>query len=165
MLGKHAEAIQDCDRALELDNGRDRDTIRLTRAEILARAGDYARALKEANDLAQAKSLSGSALYSLAGVYSLSSLALQRAATSSQPDAKQSAEQTASRAVALLAKARDIGFFQDPSKVEQMKADAYLDTLRQRDDFRKLEAALKGTAPQNKSKNAKETGERGKGTS
>jgi tetratricopeptide (TPR) repeat protein len=144
MLGRHAEALQDCDRALEFDNGRDRDAIRLTRAQLLARAGDFARALDEANDLAQAKSLRGGTLYDLAGVYSLSCSAIRRDVKMSQPDTTKRADETAHRALDMLARARDAGFFKDQGKIEEMKKDSSLDPLRGRDDFQKLVAALKG---------------------
>jgi pantothenate kinase-related protein Tda10 len=52
------------------------------------------------------------------------------------------AEQYATRAVALLVRSRDAGFFRDPAAREQFTKDADLDPLRSRDDFRKFVDSL-----------------------
>jgi hypothetical protein len=54
------------------------------------------------------------------------------------------AEQYATRAVALLMRSRDAGFFLDPAAREQFTKDADLDPLRSRQDFRKLADSLEG---------------------
>jgi tetratricopeptide (TPR) repeat protein/tRNA A-37 threonylcarbamoyl transferase component Bud32 len=144
-MGKHGEALRDLDLALELDPGRDRDAIRLNRALALARAGDYQRALAEANELAQDRSkggiamaLSGETLYDLACVYSLSCSAVNRDAKLSTSDREKLAEKSATSSVAMLAKARDAGFFKDLKKMEEVKKDSDLDSLRSRRDFLEL---------------------------
>jgi tetratricopeptide (TPR) repeat protein len=141
-LGRHAEALPDCERALEYDNGRDRDAIRLSRAEVLARAGHYARAAAEANDLAQARSPSGGDLYNLARVYSLAAAAVSRADKPPPADRDKLSQQYASRAVELLTKTRATGYFKDRANTERMSKHSDFDALRLRADFKRLLADL-----------------------
>jgi serine/threonine-protein kinase len=128
-LGRHAQALEEWDRALAFKTGSARDELRLHRAFTLARLGEHARAAREADDLSQGKEQTGTTLYNLACVYALSSAA-------AEPD--KAALQYAARAVALLAKAHAVGFFDDPANVAHVKKDSDLDPLRSRDDFQKL---------------------------
>jgi serine/threonine-protein kinase len=137
-LARHAEAVQDLDRALELDAGPARPFLRLQRAFSLAHAGDHTQAVSEADALAQAKDVNADMLYDLACVCSLASAAVKN-------DAKL-ADRYAARAVDLLRQAVAKGF----KDVEHLKKDSDLDPLRGRDDFKKLVAELESGAPEKK---------------
>ncbi len=131
LLHRHAEAVKDWDRAIELNDQRQQEpSLRSHRALALARAGDHVRALAEANQLAQAKEATAYRLYDLACVCSLASAAVQ--------DDAGLKEQYATRAVALLRQAVVKGW----KNVAHLKKDTDLDPLRSRGDFQKLLAEL-----------------------
>ncbi len=126
-LDRHAEAVNDWDRALELGPEKDQDLPwRMQRALSLARAGQHARAVAEANHLAQNKAEDGGSLYSLACICSLASGAVK--------DDAQLNGQYAARAVELLRQALGKGF----NDLELLKKNKDLDPLRSRQDFKKL---------------------------
>jgi hypothetical protein len=138
----HAEAVAEWDRALELDDGSSQNGLRLQRAFSLVKLGEHAQATAEANALADQKSVPGETLYNLACVSSLSSTAVRRDPHLSPTEQDQRAEEYAARAVELLGKARAVGYFQEPARVEHLKTDKDLDPLRDREDFKKLLAEL-----------------------
>jgi serine/threonine-protein kinase len=129
-LGRYSEALKDCDRALEFDDGLHRHQIHLFHASILARLKEHTRATAVADAVAGAKDASAGNLYDAACVYALS-------AAATRDDAKQ-AEQYAARAVELLRQAFSKGF----KHVEHMKKDPDLDALQQQENFRKLLSEL-----------------------
>jgi tetratricopeptide (TPR) repeat protein len=141
-LGKHAEAIQDCERALALGYRRSVEMLRLERALSLAYVGQHARAIAEANELANKAPGSNDALYNAARVYAVSSAAVLEDASLPRVERDRLAEQYAVHAVGLLNKAHAAGFFEDPAHVAHLKKDADLTPLRERDDFKKLLATL-----------------------
>jgi hypothetical protein len=142
-LENHAEALAEWNRALELDDGSYQDRLRLQRAVSLAKLGEHAQATAEANALANQKSVPGQVLYDLACIFSLSSTAARQDPRLSPTEQDQRVEQYARRAVELLARAGAIGYFQEPARVEHLKEDKDLDSLRDREDFKKLLAELK----------------------
>src|SRR5205823_13398114 len=71
-LGRHGEALQDWQKALELDAGSQRDTLRLGRAGTRVRQGEHAEATQEADTLAAAVQSTGEMQYRAACIYSLS---------------------------------------------------------------------------------------------
>jgi tetratricopeptide (TPR) repeat protein len=141
-LTRYAEALEDWDRALELDEGKNHDQWCLGRAITLARAGEHARATDEADKVAEkakvAKPANGSRLYDAARVYSHASLAARQETPR--------AERYAARAVQLLEQAHRAAYFQTPAKMKLLQKDRDLDPLRQREDFKKLLSQLKDTA-------------------
>jgi serine/threonine-protein kinase len=139
-LGRHAEALRDWDRALELEPGPDRNDLRLQRALTLVQLGEHIRAAAEAEDLAQAKGLTARNFYDAARVHARVSAAVGK--DTAQPPA----ERHAARAVELLAQARAAGFFKDRANVEQAKKDPDLDPLRGREDFKKFLGELEEEA-------------------
>jgi tetratricopeptide (TPR) repeat protein len=140
-LQRHAQALPDWDRALELDTGPRRQQYRVARARTLVRLGDHARATAEAKDLAGQQGLSGGRLYELAGIYALAATAARK---ETLPDAgnESPAESYAARAVQLLRQAYDTGYFKPPERLAQLKKDTDFDALRGRMDFQRLESAL-----------------------
>jgi eukaryotic-like serine/threonine-protein kinase len=129
-LGRHAEALADLDRAVELDHGqRVSYPIRLQRATALARLKRHAEATAEANAFAGSKDASAAILYDVARVYALSVMA----AGVDPPS-----EQYAARAVELLRRAIERGY----QNVARLKRDPDLGVLRPRADFQKLLSEL-----------------------
>jgi hypothetical protein len=144
-LGRYTEALADCDRAIAMDDGRTQELSRLRRAIVLARTGDHRRAAAEAATLAElapGANSPGSREYNLACVLALAAEAARGDAALAPADRASAGERYAARAVALLGRARDAGFFRDPAKVTQMDRDADLIPLRPRADFQALRAAL-----------------------
>ena len=117
-LARHAEALEDVDKALAFDDGEKRDAIRLQRARTLARLRRHVQATAEADALAGALNIPAETLYAAACVYALSSAAA--------PEAPPLAEQYAARGVALLRQA----FKNDPKSVSKMAKEKMLDPLR-----------------------------------
>jgi tetratricopeptide (TPR) repeat protein len=138
----HAEAVGERDRALELDDGSSQHGLRLQRAISLAKLGEHVQATAEANALADQKSVAGGPLYDLACIHSLSSAAVRQDAHLSPTERDLRVEQHAGRAVELLVKAQAAGYFQVPARVEHLKKDKDFDSLRDREDFKKLLAEL-----------------------
>jgi tetratricopeptide (TPR) repeat protein len=124
-LGRPVEALADWERALELDDGSARTTLRLGRARTLTRAGDAAKALAAADELAAAADLTAAQLYDRACVYAL-------AAGGKLPPAD--AARAAARAVALMRQAVAQGY----RAIPKLLADADLAALRCRADYAEL---------------------------
>src|SRR5262249_45322449 len=133
-LGRHAEAVQDWDRALELDEGPNRPTFRLSRAVNLAQLGQDQQATTEVEAVLQAGPPTADRLYDAACVFALS------AGKAGDPAVQ---ERYAARAVALLRDAVAKGY----NKVAHLKKDSDLDALRQRADFQQLLADLEAKKP------------------
>jgi hypothetical protein len=132
-----ADAVKDWDRALALGPGTRRDEFRVFRALSLARTGATARAIKELEALSQAPKLGaqfpGWAAYAAARAYAVSS-----------GKAKEASEQSArhaDRAIELLGRARQAGYFKEAVNVEALKKEPDFEPLRGRDDFRRLLSA------------------------
>jgi serine/threonine protein kinase/tetratricopeptide (TPR) repeat protein len=142
-LGKHDEGLRDCERSLELDSGRARLLIRVSRAQVLARSGQHARADAEATELAREGSLSGEDRYHLAVVWALACAAARNDASLAADRRRQQAEEHAAHAMGLLVKLAKEGFFNDPTNVESVIQEADLDSLRDRMDFKKWLASLR----------------------
>jgi tetratricopeptide (TPR) repeat protein len=140
LLGRYPEAVQDWERALKLDNGKDRPVLQLGRAISQAHVGgDSRQGLAEAETLA--KDADGPTLERLARLCALASAA----ATSEKQEPAEAAdlrEQYAARAVALLRQAigkgyRDRLYLREGTDVV---------SVRQRADFQKLLAGLEDEA-------------------
>jgi tetratricopeptide (TPR) repeat protein/tRNA A-37 threonylcarbamoyl transferase component Bud32 len=144
--GRRAETLSDWDRALSLDTGKYRIGLRFGRAVALARQGNHARATAEVEEIAGEKSAMGDTQYNAACVYALSSTAVQKDADLTESQRNELAEQYAVHAVSLLHKAHAAGHFGEPASVANLKKDADLAPLRERDDFKKLLAALEEKA-------------------
>jgi serine/threonine-protein kinase len=140
-LGRYAESLPDWDRAIELDNGQDRNHMRLGRADALARTGEYARAADEMTDVGKDEAL-GQELYEQAVVWAQIAAAARRDAKLSPADRDHLADRHAARAVVLLTRAGAAGQLRDKARVEQVRTEKDLDPLRDREDFRKLRAGL-----------------------
>jgi serine/threonine protein kinase/tetratricopeptide (TPR) repeat protein len=132
-LQQPAEALAEWDRAVELVPPADRPQVRLGRARAWVRAGKTAEAVAEADAQTKDPATPSVRCCLAACVYSLASAAV--------PETSQR-EAYAGQALALLRRAQTAGFFKDRAKVEYLKKDADLDSLRSREDFQKFVAEL-----------------------
>ena len=104
--------------------------MRLRRALSLAKIGDHTQAVNEMIALKPARNLPRAALYMFAQVYAV-------AAAKTGPDQALS-ERYGSQAVAMLALAKEAGYFNEPKAVDRLKHDADFESLRLRKDFNEL---------------------------
>ncbi len=141
-LGRRAEAIQDCDRAIDLAQGQGREVFQLPRAAALAQRGEHARATAEIEALINKAPFSGRTLYKAACVYAVSTTAVSRDTQLIAIEQDTKGQKYAARAIELLMKAQAAGYFNEVAIVEHMKQDHDLDPLRSRADFQKLLAKL-----------------------
>jgi serine/threonine protein kinase/Tfp pilus assembly protein PilF len=123
-LGRHEDAIKDWQRAIDLDDGTERDALRL-----------FQKTAKAEVDLKAKPS---------AGQYFMTAVGYAQAAAAAAPVDPGLHRQYASRAVACLEQARDKGIFKDTRELEGLKH-AVFNVLRDRPDFKKFEAELRGT--------------------
>jgi hypothetical protein len=133
LLRRHAEALRDWKRALELD-GNSGGGPRLGQAIAGVHPEDAAKAVAEADLLAAGKDVAGQTLYDAACV-----CALAAGKTNDVP----TRERYAALAVALLREAVAKGYADLP----RMNTDKDLDSLRDRADFRELVAGLGNRQP------------------
>jgi serine/threonine-protein kinase len=136
VLGRPAEADKEWERALALDDGKERSQIRADRALALARRGDHAEATRAAETVVRDGNPSAASLFTLARAYALLSGA-----------AGKDGEQYAARAVDLLTRARAAGWFKKFSNRERLKAETDLASLRARADYQKVLADVQMDHP------------------
>jgi tetratricopeptide (TPR) repeat protein len=132
LLRRHAEAVQDWERALELDDGQNRSVLHLGRTISQAHlSGDHRPCLAEAEGLA--RDTDGRTLEGLARLCALASVAVAEGKPKTVP-ASEFEEQYAARAVALLRQAAGKGH---RDRLYLMEG-ADLAPLRSRADFQQL---------------------------
>jgi tetratricopeptide (TPR) repeat protein len=122
-LQQYAEAVNDWDRAIQLGPRQQQGTLRVARARSQVSAGQVAAGVAQIAELAKNPDWPAVAWYDFARVCAL--------ASSKSGDMSQ---QYSDRAMTLLQKAVKAGY-KDTARV---KADADLDSLRGREDFKKL---------------------------
>jgi serine/threonine protein kinase/tetratricopeptide (TPR) repeat protein len=135
-LGRHAEGVPDWDRAIALDEGPMRPTLRLWRATALAYAGEDSKATSEVPEVLRAGTPDAGLCYNAACVYAAAAARAARAAPAHTSSLR--AEQHSRRAVALLRDAVARGF----QNVADLKENPDLEPLRARADFQQLVADL-----------------------
>jgi tetratricopeptide (TPR) repeat protein len=101
------------------------------RALSLAHAGKFNDAFKEAQALAEGQGLSAEGYYTLARVYALLSQARKK------DDAK-GRDLDAGRALEMLRRAREAGYFQEKARVDRLRREPDLAPLRDRAEFKQL---------------------------
>jgi hypothetical protein len=141
-LKRHQEALADWDAAVAAETGKRAADLRFARAAALVHTGEHARATAEARALTEGASTPGPACYSAACVYSLASAAVARDDRLPQAERDALAEQYAARALELLTRARDAGFFKTAAGLAGLKRNTDLDPLRSRAGFQMLLAQL-----------------------
>jgi serine/threonine-protein kinase len=122
--GRHAEAQQ----ALEQAANPQTQSLETRLCRILVRAygGESGGALADADAVARGPGLSGRDLYDLACVYALAN--------------------DGPRAIELLQKSRNTGYFQSATSVSRLRTEQALSVLRSRGDYQKLLAELEQQA-------------------
>lgn len=125
-LRRFAPAAEDWSRAIDLDDGHYHSSLRLKRASTFLNLKDHARATADAQAVGDSQSATGADLYDATCVYAIS-------ARLAAEDASR-AETYGSHAVQLLRRAIAKGH----RDLAQFKKDADLDSLRSREDFKKL---------------------------
>jgi serine/threonine protein kinase/tetratricopeptide (TPR) repeat protein len=139
-LERFQQALPDWDRALEMDDGRYRNLLRLKRASNLLNLKDHARGTADAQALIESSNATPEDLYNAACVFAISS----QIAREDGP----LAESYARRAVLVLRQAVAKGF----RDVAHLKKDRDLEPLRPRDDFQKMIQELGSGQPESKGK-------------
>jgi serine/threonine protein kinase len=146
-LKRHAEAQLSWERALALTKGPAYVNLRLDRATERARVGDHARATAEARELATGKDLTGAMLYNLAGIYALAVNAAAADADLAATERTVQAEEYSQRALELLGRARQAGYFNNPRQVERFQKDRRFERLHAREAFRAFVTELDRASP------------------
>jgi tetratricopeptide (TPR) repeat protein len=147
-LNRSGEAVQDWDRAIELERGDVEFATRtLMRAKCVALLGDHAGAAATAWAATANTMPNGNVLYNAACVASQCSAVAGKDAKLSEAERQKLANEYAARAVELLRRAAAVGFFQFLAQArDQLKTDKDLDPVRSRADFKKLLAEVEGKA-------------------
>jgi serine/threonine protein kinase/Tfp pilus assembly protein PilF len=122
-LRQYAEAIKDWDKAIELTPPAEQPRYRAPRAMTYLRAGQVSQSVAEVAELTKSTNWKANQWYDFACVYAV--------ASGKVADKKQ---EYAERAMELLQKAVKAGY----SDAAHMQKDSDLDSLRGRDDFKKL---------------------------
>ncbi|GIW86493.1 MAG: hypothetical protein KatS3mg108_0817 [Isosphaeraceae bacterium] len=148
LQGRHADALTAWDRAIALAEGSPLyDQIRLGRLICLARGGDHARAAEEARRLARNPTLQPVLLYDLACVQAMCAQSASQDPALDPDQRGKRAETHAREAIALLVRARELGFFADARQRAHFATDPDLNFLRGRDDFQSLIAESNSPSP------------------
>lgn len=121
---RYADAVQEWDRVLELAQDADRPRYRMWRALSLLQRGDSDGAAAEAERLTAEPNASPDTLYNAACIYAQS--------------------RRAEKAIALLNKLRESGYFDKADRLKSLDTDSDFDSLRRRDDFAQLLNSLYG---------------------
>jgi serine/threonine protein kinase/Flp pilus assembly protein TadD len=137
-LGRREEATKDWWRMIELSAGQSHINMRLYRPPPLARLGEHVQAAAEVETLLAEGHAQGLNLYTFAYVYSLCSSAAAKDGRLPPAERERLADKYGGRAVELLRKAQNAGYFQDPGRLAHMKEDEDLDAIRSRPDFQRL---------------------------
>lgn len=131
-LQRPADALKEWDAALEYSPKKSHPFIRYRRSEALIRLGQTAEAVTEVGQLRKLNDWNATQWYDFACVYAV--------AADEIADEKQN---YADRAMEVLQKAVRAGY----KDTAHMKEDKDLDSLRERDDFKKLVAELEKKFP------------------
>ena len=126
-MEKHAEAVKDWSRVIELSSPPEQAGFRVQRADSRVRTGQVTEAVAEVADLTKSRKWDAGKWYDFACIYAL--------ASGKSADKKQ---EYADRAMELLHQAVKAGY----KDAAHMAKDKDLDALRGRDDFKKLLADL-----------------------
>lgn len=131
LIGRHAESVQDWERAVALETGPSLPWFRMKLAVARAHAGDVARAQSEAEDIL-GKVKTSLLLYEASRIWAMA------AAYDGAPKAAAIAH-----AIALLRAAAAAGFFKDPNSVLLFNQEKDFGPLRDDGEFKKLVAEFK----------------------
>jgi tetratricopeptide (TPR) repeat protein len=136
-LGRHADAVRDWDRIIELDGGKTPRAYLLERAGALARSGQHVRAVVEVDALLTATT-DGGELYDLGCLLSLSSATARVDANLSVGEREPLASRLADRAVSLLERSFEAGYLKKASAATHLRNDSDLNPIRTHAGFGRL---------------------------
>jgi tetratricopeptide (TPR) repeat protein len=142
-LKKHAEALQAYDRALELNKGIDSDWLVLYRACAVARQGKHKEGVETAEQIVNKTSVSASNLSNAACVYGLAATSVKKDDGLPEAERAKLADLYGARAVQLLIKALEAGYFKNLAKDDPRITVKDFDSLRERSDFQDFLKQLK----------------------
>jgi tetratricopeptide (TPR) repeat protein len=142
-LGRHAEALADWERVLELHTGHGRPWYCLQKGLTLARLGEHERAAREVEEvLGESGRYSDMVIRKLtrdaANVYAVAAAAALQDGKRSEAERAALAERYAAAGVASLRRAVQNGY----SALAKLNQDKDLEPLRTRDDFKDLVAEM-----------------------
>jgi serine/threonine-protein kinase len=135
---QYAEALADYDRVVELSEGADKDYHEGMRTAFIVRAGDYLKATSMADALSQNPKADNDALYAMARAYSLAIEAAKKDTRRESSERNRLASQFTARSLALLARVKAKGYFNDPGRRAHLQNTADLASVRSSHEFRKL---------------------------
>jgi len=138
-LGQQEEASKRWGLAIEYDDHND-PQLKLSRAMALAHKGEYEKAAAQADEMTGGEQTLPETLYRLAGVYALSS----SAASTAKNEAV--AESCRAKALQMLTKVKDAGYFKDVSHVQKMEKDTAFDGVRDSQQFKQFAGDLSASA-------------------
>lgn len=151
-LGRHAEALPDWDRAIELDTGRHGLTgsatlaLGLGRANTLVLLGHHAQAARAALALLEPAPAEPGTIYLAGYLHAMCCKAALADQSVSAEERLRLGDVYAAKAVELLHAARQAGYFKDPREVAELRDAPDFDVLRDRQGFKELLAELTGTS-------------------
>ena len=126
-MKKYDEAGNDWDRAIELSTKEERPDLMAFRANTYVKAGKVAKAVADVTELTKNPNWEPGRWYNFACVYAV--------AAEKTPDKKQ---EYCDRAMEMLQKAVKTGW----NQADHISADQDFNSIRDRDDFKKLLAVL-----------------------
>lgn len=138
---QHDAALADWEKAIQLDDGQFRPTFLLYRASSLARKGEHARAAEGMDEVLTTAAQNAGMLHNAAWLYCLCSTQARNDANLAATERARVADQYATRAVELIAKAQAAGFYKQPANLKLLEFRDF-DPLRNREDFKTLIAQL-----------------------
>ncbi len=141
-LGRQREADAEWERILEETPSPGKAVLRGLRGDSRVRAGDYRRAAEDAEAAGRGR-LNGGNLYNLACLHALIAARAARDASRPLPQRDKESERCCRQALAVLERARVVGYFQSARAIAGLDGDADLEVLRGRDDYRRFRAGLK----------------------
>jgi tetratricopeptide (TPR) repeat protein len=142
-LSRPGEAIEDLNHAIELAAPPERGRLRHSRGQLQFVLGRYDDALRGARELKEDYKRDGARLVSLASSCAAGPIFFGKLEGLSQEDRNRLSEGYATVAVELLEKARFEGYFRDAQRAEKLlRGDEVWQPLRDREDFRRLGAAI-----------------------
>jgi tetratricopeptide (TPR) repeat protein len=135
-LRRFDDSLASTERAIELDDGRARDRLRLFRSIVLVNLGDHRRAVSEVEAVSDTPSLPpGYLAIDVARVLARASAAVLEDPELGPTERRDQSDRLASRALEQLERCRTHGFFDVPGELASFDEDGDFDPLRTRPEF------------------------------
>jgi tetratricopeptide (TPR) repeat protein len=141
-LNRLPEATKDWEQALILAKDDEKSELRLGQAITLAQQGDHAKATSSAEESIKDPKTSGKLFMKGAAVFALAGLGALRDVRLAAADQTALAERYATRAIELLERARELGYFKKAENRANLNEEPEWNELKNRDDFKKFWAEV-----------------------